>query len=337
MLSIIIPTLNEARNIETLILQLKSQKKISLEIIISDGGSEDGTIEIGKALGAKIVSGPKGRGQQLNRGARSAIGEDYLFLHGDSELRDPDQLKKSLDFVREQKGPVAGHYQIDFACDDPTVKKFLRFFEIKSIFNREGTFAGDQGLLISRKTFEEMEGFSEELTFLEDKEFGERFFRKGKFVTLPGRIRSSARRFEVEGMKERAILNLLIMSMHHLRLDNFFESASYIYRESSEAGKLDLLPFFIQALHELMRDGSIESFRKFSRLGRWANSNIWQSFLWLGLKTKREHRLVKIYDNYFAKHTRNFFGDALSTLAIIIWFFAKLLSQWTRNKLGKFF
>ena len=166
-----------------------------------------------------------------------------------------------------------------------------------------------------------MEGFSEELKFLEDKEFGERFFRKGKFVTLPGRIRSSARRFEVEGWKERATLNLLIMSMHHLRLVNFFESASYIYRESSESGKLDLLPFFIQALHELMRDGSIESFRKFSRLGRWANSNIWQSFLWLELKTKREHRLVKLYDNYFAKHTRNFFGDALSTLVIIIWFF----------------
>ena len=173
-------------------------------------------------MGVIIVSGKPGRGRQLNKGTLYARGEYFLFLHADSEIEDQFQLKNAQDFMEGLIHPSAGHFKINFFCEDPRVKKFLSFFEWKSFFNREGTFSGDQGLLISKKNFDSFGRFSEEFGFLEDKEFALRFSQTGNFVTLPGEIKSSGRRFEAEGAAERTALNLIIMSMFHLKLFNFF-------------------------------------------------------------------------------------------------------------------
>ena len=74
MLSIIIPTLNEEKQIQKLLLQLSTQRNVSFEIIVSDGGSKDATLKIAKDIGAVIVSGEPGRGRQLNKGAQHAKG-----------------------------------------------------------------------------------------------------------------------------------------------------------------------------------------------------------------------------------------------------------------------
>ena len=89
-ISIIIITLNEIENIEKTIKMARNSAKMSsgssipIEILVSDGGSEDGTIEIAKELADKVVIGPPGRYQQLNTGAKLAEGDILLFLHADS-------------------------------------------------------------------------------------------------------------------------------------------------------------------------------------------------------------------------------------------------------------
>ena len=91
-LSIIIITLNEAENLEETIEKARlaahfpSGKSIPIEIIVSDGGSTDDTIEIAKRLADKVIVGPKGRYLQLNSGANQAQGEVLLFLHADTLL-----------------------------------------------------------------------------------------------------------------------------------------------------------------------------------------------------------------------------------------------------------
>ena len=230
-------------------------------------------------MGAITVSGEPGRGRQLNKGTLYAKGGSFLSARRQRD-RESVQLKNALDLMEGLTQPRRGT-QINFFCGILGLKKFLSFFEWRSLFNREGTFSGDQGLLISRKNFDSFGRFSEEFGFLEDKEFAERFSEIGNFVTLPGEIKSSGRRFEVEGAGERATLNLLIMSMFHLKLLDFFVVAPSIYREALDSKKLNLFPFFQNALHQIVGDGFLEAILRFKNLGTWANANGWQIFLGL--------------------------------------------------------
>ena len=87
LVSIIIITLNEAQNLEQIIekvhlaAQFPSGNTIPIEIIVSDGGSIDGTLEIAQQKADKVITGPKGRYLQLNAGAKEAKGDILLFLH----------------------------------------------------------------------------------------------------------------------------------------------------------------------------------------------------------------------------------------------------------------
>ena len=96
LLSIIIPTLNEAEHLPALLDDLKQQQNISLEIIVGDGGSTDATRAVAEAYGVSFVSAKPGRGAQMNAAARKATGEYLLFLHADSRLDDPNLLADAV-------------------------------------------------------------------------------------------------------------------------------------------------------------------------------------------------------------------------------------------------
>ena len=81
MLSIIIPTYNEAKIIGDIIqfLQCNLVDK-NVEIIVSDGGSDDQTIKLAQSLGAQVLVSPvKGRAGQMNYGVSNAAGDVYFF------------------------------------------------------------------------------------------------------------------------------------------------------------------------------------------------------------------------------------------------------------------
>ncbi|MFM9160362.1 MAG: glycosyltransferase, partial [Dolichospermum sp.] len=103
-ISIIIPTLNEADNIESAINSTKSSTNI--EIIVVDGGSKDETLLIAKSLDVKIIVSPPGRANQMNIGAVVATGEILLFLHGDTNL--PTNFDQMIRKTLAKPGIVAG-------------------------------------------------------------------------------------------------------------------------------------------------------------------------------------------------------------------------------------
>ena len=82
-LSVIIPTIDEAQQMPRTLAAAASP---DAEIIVSDGGSTDRTVQIASSLGARIVAGRRGRAGQQNRGAAAARGEVLLFLHADTRL-----------------------------------------------------------------------------------------------------------------------------------------------------------------------------------------------------------------------------------------------------------
>lgn len=96
LLAVIIPTLNEALTLPALLEDLRGQTGVTLEVWISDGGSDDATVSLARSAGAQVVSGAPGRGAQMNRAHARAQPSMRLFLHADSRLSRPDQLARAL-------------------------------------------------------------------------------------------------------------------------------------------------------------------------------------------------------------------------------------------------
>ena len=337
MLSVIIPCLNEENNLPVLLGQLIEQENINLEILVVDGGSTDQTTLRAAEYDVSVVHSKRGRGFQQNAGAADATGEYLLFMHADSRLEHNRQLSQSLSWIQQSEKRTAGHFELNFETDSHEVRARLRLFEYKSRLNREGTFSGDQGLLIRKSDFKLMGGFSEKYHFLEDKEFAKRFMNYGQFKTLSSKLYTSARRFEQEGLEERLILNTLIMAMFHLGSEYFFKGASEAYRNNESDGKLNLLPFF-QLTHEsFFYQGIRKGLVHFFLLGRYATRNLWQIGLPFHMKINAADRWLSSYDRFLRPLTDNLAGHLLGTLTVLIWFYSWRCKLALKQRFNKHF
>ena len=194
-ISIIIPVLNEARNLEKLLPYLHQNSSPSniLEILVVDGGSRDESSSIAKLHRARVINSKIGRAVQLNAGARKASGSILYFLHADSyPPRGFDQL--ILQAMNRQK--TAGCFRLQFDEDS----WFLRFFAWWTRFNFSLCRGGDQSLFLPKEWFDELRGFNEAYRVYEDNEFIRRICKKFPFAILKQLILTSARKYRQVGM-----------------------------------------------------------------------------------------------------------------------------------------
>ncbi len=193
-LSVVIPVLNEEENLKELIPYLNSSaaNPEHLEIIVVDGGSEDRSAIVADSLGAIVLKSSKGRARQMNKGAGVAKGGVLYFLHADSF---PPQNYDTVILQAVGENIPSGCFRLEF--DSPSL--FLRFFAWFSRFNIAICRGGDQSLFISRTLFESLGGFDERYMVYEDNEFISRIYRKAKFQVLPLVLRTSARKYSLNG------------------------------------------------------------------------------------------------------------------------------------------
>ena len=85
-LSVVMPTLNEATNIEAALNALSPLRARGVEVIVVDGGSSDGAAQLARPLADRVLSAPRGRASQMNAGAAAAAGDVLLFVHADTRL-----------------------------------------------------------------------------------------------------------------------------------------------------------------------------------------------------------------------------------------------------------
>ena len=112
MISVIIPTLNEAATLESFLQNLLSQVG-RFEIILADGGSSDGTLEVlNRFSGIRLIKSGGGRGRQMNEGAREARGEILLFLHADTTL--PPHAFRKIEAALADSSVEAGSFYLKF-------------------------------------------------------------------------------------------------------------------------------------------------------------------------------------------------------------------------------
>ena len=281
-LSVIVPTLDEAEVLPGLLADLHGQQGVRLEVLVADGGSTDATAAVAAAAGARVIAAPRGRGAQMNAAARLAQGSMLLFLHADSRLPDPHLLAgalRALQGASRTDANVAGHFPLCFDRRDDRNRLGYRYLEEKSTLNREQTINGDQGLLLAAPFFARLGGFDEGLPFLEDQRIAARIRSCGRWLTLPGRLHTSARRFETEGFHRRYLLMGLIMVMHSLGREEFFARAPQVYRVQRQTGRLLLSPYF-RLLRSLARHhwGLRGTGTTVLRLGGYLRANLWQLF-----------------------------------------------------------
>lgn len=196
-ISIIVPVLNEAGKIEALINSIKELNG-DKEIIISDGGSTDGTLEKLKDFaGVTVIKSRPGRASQMNSGAAISTGEVLWFVHADSS-----PASSSLEEIEHviNDGAVGGFFRLKFydARD-----KFMKFIE-RTSHTRAKKFClifGDQGLFLRREVFDELGGFAN-VALMEDWEISRRLrtlHKQGLISALDAEIGTSARRYVENG------------------------------------------------------------------------------------------------------------------------------------------
>ena len=85
-LSIVMPVLNESTRIVEALDALTVLRRCGAEVIVVDGGSNDGTADLAAPLADRVIVSPRGRARQMNAGAVLAQWRTLLFLHADTHL-----------------------------------------------------------------------------------------------------------------------------------------------------------------------------------------------------------------------------------------------------------
>ena len=208
-LSVIIPALNEEKTIGACLEALeKTEAPGTVEVIVVDGGSRDGTTGIASSFpGAKIATSPPGRGIQMNRGAREATGEVLLFLHADVIL--PPKTDSLIRHGLAKPGAIGGWFKVRTIVSPERGWVFRSLISTANWRSHFGRYPyGDQAVFVKRNVFEKLRGFRD-IPIMEDIEFSRRLRREGTLVKVDAYVKVSGRRWEKNIVRNVLKLKLL--------------------------------------------------------------------------------------------------------------------------------
>ena len=189
-ISAIVPTLREARRIAAIVATLQEEVD---EVVVADGGSDDGTGERALAIGARVVQSAPGRGPQLNAGAATATGDILWFVHADTRV--PPGSGCAL--RRAAEAAPWGCFDVRVDSRDPRLRWAGRWMGGRAKLT--GSATGDMAIWAKRSFFEALGGYAP-LPALEDLDFTERARKLARGAVVPVRVGTSARRWEEEGV-----------------------------------------------------------------------------------------------------------------------------------------
>lgn len=203
-ISVIIPVLNEAIAIRSVLLKVAEAKNV--EVIIADGGSQDETVAIAQSLGVKVIITIPGRANQMNAGAAVATGTILLFLHADTYL--PNNFESLIFSALEDSRTIAGAFELQIDAE----LRGLRLIE-KMVNWRSRVLKmpyGDQAIFIKTTVFHEIGGFPN-LPIMEDFKLMRQLKRRGRIAILPAAVLTSGRRWQKLGVIKTTLINQLII------------------------------------------------------------------------------------------------------------------------------
>jgi len=333
-LSVVVPVYNEAAHIAPFLRAMARQQGVRMEMILSDGGSADGSVALVKKERAglpfplRIVEGARGRGGQLNRGAGAAKAPTLLFLHIDSVFPDPHALRGALDALAaatgEGAGDLAGHFALEFHFEG-SVPFPYRFYGAKAALDRRGCTHGDQGFLMSAAFFNRVGPFDGSLPLMEDTFLAERIRETGRWLLLPAAIRTSPRRFLSEGLLPRQTLNAILTNLADLGRFELMQELKGCYQSQHSARRLRLHPFLAFIQSWLAALPPAERRRFWYATGSYVRGNAWQipfffDLLLGGVRPGKGGKLLACHDRWVARLLDNTVGNRVAVVLVWVWF-----------------
>lgn len=208
-LSIIVPVLDEAAMLGEALQALAPFRERGAELIVVDGGSRDGSLELAASYADRVIQAKRGRGTQMNAGARIARGDALVFLHADTHLPvDADRL-----VLRALGESAWGRFDVTITGTSPLLPIIAWLMNWRSRLT--GIATGDQAIFVRREAFNQADGFPE-IPLMEDIAFSRALKRIGRPACPAARVRTSGRRWEREGVLRT------VVRMWGLRLAFFF-------------------------------------------------------------------------------------------------------------------
>ena len=218
LISVVIPVWNEAELLPRCIKRFRelAETEGPIEIVVADGGSDDGTYELAKTLADIVIRVKKGRALQLNYGASIAGGGILFFPH--ATVLAPEG---AFDAIRGvvSAGYSGGGFSNAFERNNTLIKSLGKILGVIPV-NRDRpenvTFYGDNGIFVTRAAFDKLGGFRIQ-PIMEDFEFSRRMARDflSQRIVEPKLI-LSPRRHERAGFIKTRLLWILIYSLYRV-------------------------------------------------------------------------------------------------------------------------
>ena len=198
-ISIIIPTLNEAGVLATTLEPLKEQPA---EIIVVDGGSLDGTVQVARQYTPHVAASKRGRGVQQDVGARRAKGDVLIFLHADTRL--PQEFSPLIHEALTDPAVSFGAFHLSIHPPTPVLKLIALMANVRS--KLLSMPYGDQAIFVRRTAYFRAGGFRD-WPVMEDVDLVRRLNRTGRFKLALGMVVTSARRWQKEHVAYTTVRN----------------------------------------------------------------------------------------------------------------------------------
>ena len=203
-LSIVVPVLNDAAALDTLLHRLAATSAAcaDVEIVVVDGGSSDGGPDAARAAGARVVLAPAGRGGQLAAGCAVAAGDWLWLLHADSKVDD-----RHVRVMRALSAPGWGRFDVDFDDAAPQFRILAHAMNVRSAVT--GICTGDQGMFVHRELLSAAGGIPDQ-PLMEDIELSRRLKQLGRPMRVVDPIVTSSRRWREHGFV-RTVLSMWLL------------------------------------------------------------------------------------------------------------------------------
>jgi len=218
------PVLNEAGGIDDVLTPLQQLRADGAELIVVDGGSEDGTLDRARPACDLAISSERGRAQQMNAGAAQARADILLFLHADTRL--PAGALPNIRYALGQ-GEAWGRFDVRISGSHPMLGVIARMMNWRSRLT--GIATGDQAMFCTRGAFEAVGGFPTQ-PLMEDIAMSRALKRLGRPVCLVRRVLTSGRRWETHGVWRTMALMWRLRAAYALGADPAHLARLYGYR-----------------------------------------------------------------------------------------------------------
>ncbi len=213
-LSIIVPVLNDAAPLRTLLQQLAAWRSaaVAWELIVVDGGSSDASAAVAAEGADLVLQTAPGRALQLQTGVAHARGRLLWLLHADSQLQ-PAHLQQLLTLAQANLAQCWGRFDVQIAGTQPLLPLVAWSMNWRSRLSAICT--GDQGMFISANLLQLIGGIPQQ-ALMEDIELSRRLRRLARPRCLRPPLTTAGRRWQQQGFWRTVLL------MWWLRLQYFF-------------------------------------------------------------------------------------------------------------------